>query len=1066
MGTGRDRDTWTESGEAGSATIGFDGEAAEPRQAPAAGGVLTEAPGRYLPGTRGGGAREAGDDASVVGKGGLGVVLAVQDTYLGRQVALKELRGAHKGSSTAPSSAQASRFLREARVTAQLEHPSIVPVHEIGRRQDGRLYYTMKLVRGRTLAVALAEAKTLPDRLGLLGHFADMCHALAYAHSHGVVHRDVKPANVMVGEFGETVVLDWGLAKVRGEADGADDLPRPTLVEDGHTVMGTILGTPAYMSPEQAAGNVDAVGERSDTWSLGAVLFEILTGQRPYGDIGGDATVRALKEGPPPRRVREIAPEVPQDLAAIADKALSYDAAGRYPTARELAADVDAWRSGARVLAYDYSSMELLRRFVDRHRTTVAVGALALALLGALGAISWKQVVEERDRAVLAEQAALEKEAEALRHLGHALVDRARAAVREYDLHAAELYAAGALSIAEDPDARGVLTLLATSWKPVLEREIAVAHATNVMQWTPDGRTILAVGKDSLAAWDAATGEPRWRVTIPEGRARVLRVDATSSRVLTAHSDSTARVWDVASGAAIASFPGPEDAEVNSAEFAPDGTVVVAYKRGPPGAGLARWDPESGQQLAFVDDDVCRWTMRRTPDGGALVMATTWGTEIRDAITLGEKLGGGVYGADVEPDLSEIYTSDGEGRLRVWDTATRTQIAEYDTGGGAGVVVTSPDGRFVLEKRESGLVWLREARNHNPVFRFHVSDPHGGVFSPDGRRLALREGDGPIRVWDLGDEPVGRRLMDPPTAVHTLSYSYDGKLALAGVESLLTVWELPSGRMIRDLSQPSERQTGTFMEDGRIVLLSEGGTMRVLGPDLEERARYAVPFMYATPHATDDAIVGLHDGSWVRVDLATGARRILHGKVGEGWSYMISRRPGRTALGVDEQGFARVDFPTGEVKTLAGAVSGNAYIWTATPDERQLVMAVDDEVLFVDVETDQVVDRFQANGEGGLTRRMDVSPDGKLLAAGGSDPIVNVWDLSTHRLLAALRGHENRLQTVTFSPDGQWLLSNSWDGQTRLWDLSVLDVPAADALASAEKRYGLRLDGAEVVPTP
>ncbi|MCP4593528.1 MAG: serine/threonine protein kinase, partial [bacterium] len=173
--------------------------------------------------------------------------------------------------------AVAARFLREARVTGQLEHPNIVPVYEVGRRQGGAFYYTMKLVRGRTLAEALKQCRTLADRLRLLPHYVDLCNAIAYAHSRGVIHRDIKTDNVMLGEFGETVVLDWGLAKVKEEPDicGTETRPKLSGLADpstGHTVHGSAIGTPAYMSPEQADGRVDEIDERSDVWSLGAVL--------------------------------------------------------------------------------------------------------------------------------------------------------------------------------------------------------------------------------------------------------------------------------------------------------------------------------------------------------------------------------------------------------------------------------------------------------------------------------------------------------------------------------------------------------------------------------------------------------------------------------------------------------------------------------------------------------------------------------------------------------------------------------------------------------------------------
>ena len=275
------------------------------------------------------------------GRGGQSVVLRAFDVRMGREIALKALRGGADGPSPADSNA-ARRFLREARLTAQLEHPGIAPVHEIGRRADGRLYYTQKLVRGRTFARALAEADTLADRLRLVPHFAGICQAVAYAHERGIIHRDLKPANVMVGELGETVVLDWGLAKRRGEAElgeaaappastgaaGAPTGASPAVNRyaggdgGGTTQQGTLLGTPSYTSPEQAAGEVGAVDERSDVFSLGVMLYELLAGRRRF--VAGTPVALLFQvRSAAPSPIRELCPAAPPELVAVAERALA-----------------------------------------------------------------------------------------------------------------------------------------------------------------------------------------------------------------------------------------------------------------------------------------------------------------------------------------------------------------------------------------------------------------------------------------------------------------------------------------------------------------------------------------------------------------------------------------------------------------------------------------------------------------------------------------------------------------------------------------------------------------------
>ncbi|HQB10957.1 MAG TPA: serine/threonine-protein kinase, partial [bacterium] len=244
-----------------------------------------------------------------IGRGGIGRVLIAFDEKVGREIALKELiKEDNPGSVTvAPldkMKADEIRFLREAKVTGQLEHPGIVPVYEIGRKPDGNHYYTMRLVRGVTLSQAIYDAGTLQKRLRLLPHFRDICNAIAYSHSRGVIHRDIKPENIMIGEFGETVVLDWGLAKVKGEADQAEGELREELnllkVDNiGKTLKGKAIGTPAYMSPEQANGEISEIDERSDIYSLGAVLYEILTGHAPFKGRDVKETLEMVKLNTP-----------------------------------------------------------------------------------------------------------------------------------------------------------------------------------------------------------------------------------------------------------------------------------------------------------------------------------------------------------------------------------------------------------------------------------------------------------------------------------------------------------------------------------------------------------------------------------------------------------------------------------------------------------------------------------------------------------------------------------------------------------------------------------------------
>ena len=284
----------------------------------------------------------------LIARGGMGVVYAAKDEKLNRRVALKIL-------DTADASEElTARLIREAHILAQLEHPGIVPVHDVGTLSDGRVFYTMKFVEGLRLDKYLEQISSLPQRLRL---FLRICDAVAFAHARGVLHRDLKPANIMVGSFGEVLVMDWGLAKIRQESSCSEetvflsaktessgaDSTKSTVVT-GH---GTVLGTPGYMSPEQARGEVESINERSDIFSLGALLKFIANA--------------ASKNNSSLRR----------PLRAICDKAMSERPESRYPNVTDLAADVSRFLDGLPVSAYSENVFEKLGRFYQRHQVAI-----------------------------------------------------------------------------------------------------------------------------------------------------------------------------------------------------------------------------------------------------------------------------------------------------------------------------------------------------------------------------------------------------------------------------------------------------------------------------------------------------------------------------------------------------------------------------------------------------------------------------------------------------------------------------------------------------------------------
>jgi eukaryotic-like serine/threonine-protein kinase len=358
-------------------------------------------------------------------KGGLGEVFVAEDKELHREVALKEIQLGR-----ADDRASRTRFVLEAEITGNLEHPGVVPVYGLGHYGNGRPFYAMRFVQGDSLKAAIARfhAADIPGRdpgeralalRGLLGRFIDVCDAIAYAHSREVLHRDLKPGNIMLGKYGETLVVDWGLAKVAGQAKGGEGSApggpvRPHSASgSAPTVPGVAMGTRGYMSPEQAAGDIDRLGTWSDVYSLGATLYCLLTGRAPLeaGDSDIEAVLRRVRAGDiaPPRRVKR---DVPPALEAVCLKAMALRPEDRYASARALAEDIEHWLADEPVSAWHEPWPVRGRRWAKRHRTTVAAALVALLAgvvgLGAVAGVQARANVLLKDAYVATNQALAE----------------------------------------------------------------------------------------------------------------------------------------------------------------------------------------------------------------------------------------------------------------------------------------------------------------------------------------------------------------------------------------------------------------------------------------------------------------------------------------------------------------------------------------------------------------------------------------------------------------------------------------------------------------------------------
>ncbi|MCA9610550.1 MAG: protein kinase, partial [Myxococcales bacterium] len=984
----------------------------------------------------------------------------------------------------------------------------IVPVHELGRRPDGTLYYTMQRIRGRSLTSKLKEATTMEQRLELLIHFRHVCEAMAYAHSRGVVHRDLKPDNVMVGEFGETLIVDWGLAKIRGEDDPrAQEVSRRLRVSEldgaASTIDGHAIGTPAYMSPEQARGDLPQIDERSDVWGLGAMLFELLTGRPPHtGTKAVEVLQKVMDERPP--RVRDIVPKAPPELAAIADRALLRDPSSRYPGAEALAAEIRAFQDGAPVHAYEYSSLEMLRRFVGRNRAA-SVAALVIVLAVVAGTfVSYRAYKSERDLRTLAETrtgAAEQRRDEAERALvdarlafARSLLEHSEAALAEGDPGAAAIYAAG--SLLHDPtnpaspehvdmplgeeEAREAAVRSARAFSAYLDAEDArryvfvrrVEAASARGGLAPDGRTLVFPIGAQLAIEPADGGARR---TLPIHADRVLGF-LDDDRVILARGDG-AGVYSLGSGEQLHALPEGTRAAVRFedrlAVATEDGTVRVLGVDGYEELGDFQTSVRGETELAWSGET----RLVVGGDGRSVLELWPWPPGPRVART------------ELPAEVHAIAGLDGERRVALGLADPLVAVLSPDpfgvgatlptlgevTGAAwlkAGILATAEGTDRVVVRNVDGAQRLDTL--HLPRARGHRLESAGrlGLLAA----LPVRDPDRPVSGSIFRFERHRQRRSRPLDAsIHDVRVDGRRRRVLAATLRSLEAFPMTRGGLgDRETIVELPREQGhptriAVARDGAIAVVTDLGAL-LLVEDGEVRVLFEAG--HPSPCALglrfgshgEQIFVGTVDGSvrrWFRARRRAGDP--IPGHQGPVCGLDLTAASSLLVTASTDGTVRLVGPDQGRVEREIERADTTFTDVVVSPDGERI--AVGDSAGFVTVyhrSDGSQAARFRAH-EGGV-ERVDWSPDGLHLATAGRDHHVRFGTADGGRIVRLIRT-EGPARSVELSSRGSFVYFQDGPTLVRLATSPSIDPrDPARLLRIAEERAGLRLDGLELVP--
>ncbi len=1012
--------------------------------------------------------------------GGMGRITRARDRRLGRDVAIKEVLAPYLR----------ARFEREAMITARLQHPAIVPVYEAGTWPDGSSFYTMRLVSGGTLSDAIARTKTLEDRLALLPHVLALTEALGYAHSRRVVHRDLKPANVLVGEFGETVVIDWGLAKEldRAGPEAGASAGAPEAID--LTRAGSVVGTPCFIAPEQAAG--DEIDERADVYALGAILYNLLAGDPPYWDTtehSADRLIDAARQLPP-TPIEQRAPRAPADLRAIVERAMARDKAARYATAKEMAEELRRFEAGQLLGSREYTTRELIVRWIRRHRAAVAVAAVAAGVLAIVGVVSVQQIVAREGEARSALAASEAANAAKRVVLAEAQLERGRQLLLDGDPGQAAPYLAAALvELPRDPVALRLAAIALRSMHRWIGsypgttaafsadgRELAIGQVDGsvvvvdpaqpassrtlrrlggrvaALAYSPDGSRLAVASQAGVYLRDAGTGEGKQILSEPasevvflpggevlaiaSGEAvRFVRLDGEpvvpEARVGKPHALAVSR-----DGACLTALTADGAVAWSTAELRPSGEARLQNQ--------AWFDVtcSHGALITGGEDGVRRWdsVQHGTVLWAERVSRLSWINDHDDLLAGGSVIQTrtgvvrpiGQWSSDLSAviDATHVITGDADRTLRIWDVKRPAYpLAVLDAADSPSQLVVDATHRYAFTHGEAD-----DARIE--LWDVHVATP-----------AALANVAG-----DHGDGKINNLFADRR-----------GSIAVQAGDDVL-VWNATNAR--------PRKLTGVVLgfrpRDGQLVIMRrDDGALHLQGPgDGREGEVIRCPEDQPPEHIWHVAF------SRTGAAMAIGCERSLWLRDRNGARWRVVTRETKSleiaSLALDDRGHLAVGYndgrlqlwdvppdPGGAASSPEGAGLHRARL-TRQAHSPWLVSALELRGgTLISIGWDGVVRRWafpSGDPGGGVISNLvnaAVSPDGAWIATVGSAPVVSLWDARKDRVIQQIP-MTGRLVRVAFLDDAH-LVVGSAAGELEIIDLPEPLGTAAELMQLVEK---------------